>query len=375
MIPISLSLKYKKVCVIGGGKVALRKVKQFLLEDAKIVVVSPSFLPEFNDLNIHCIHDEYSMKYIKDMFMVYAATNDKKVNETVVQDCQEFNVLCGSATYSEDATFYSMSTYKHDLAMIALSTYQKLPYSKPLLEKMSQVLDDSRKRIELLENIRPYILDYVEDTKSYFEKLMSVDIKNIEFLYQSIINQQGVFFVYHHSDYQENFQFIHENSLVISLKEFEEIKDLFVYPVAYKVVPLVLDYGYIYHKIESMINSDWQICAPLMKDRNDIKNILSLYQDDECDMIYIIHPGSDKTLKRKIQDELQDRGKVYDFTEYMMLLLEKKYKVVFLLMTHGKHYHDLIKKMNYYQSMSYQLEYSDVLLENREIREYIEKRL
>ena len=373
MLPVCLSLKGKNVCVVGAGKVALRKVKQLLNEEALVTVISPDRIEEFNDLAIHYIHDYYSIDYIKDMFMVYASTNQKEVNHQIVDDCQKLNILCGSATYDQEASMYSMVSYHHDLALIALSTDQKLPYSKPLLQQMSKVLDDNQERIQLLKKIRPYILGYVKNTREYFEKLMTIDIEIIRFLYQSLKTRTGIIYIYHHSDYKETFDF--DDGIVLSLHEFESIKDLFISDVVYHVVPLILEKGYIYHKIENMLDQHWIYHQPLIQSSKDIEYLLSLYNDDKYEMIYIIHPRSDKVLKRQIQDILGDKGKVYEFTEYMMLSLEKQYKIVFLLMTHGKHYQDLVRKMNYYQSMGYQIEYSDVLLENSNIKEYIQSKV
>lgn len=371
MIPVSLSLKNKSVCIVGAGKVGYRKALQLLEEGAIVTVVSPYFLDSFQELDIIKIHDEYQKKYIENMFLVYSATCTRNINHQVIKDCQEMNILCGSASYDDEASFYSMATYQHELGMIALSTYQKLPYSKPLLKDMSMVLDNQKERIILLEKLRPFILQYVEDTRAYFHQLMEIDMKILEFLYQSLISFQGVFFVYHHSDYTKSYHFNYPCSLTLSLQEFKECYHLFVFPINYEVVPLLLSDGVIYRQLKQLIPKQWKYHDPLLYDDKDFQHVVSLTQDQKKFTIYIIHPRTDQLLKRKIQS-LITNGKVYDFNEYIMLSLEQKYKIVFLLMTHGQHYQNLIKKMQYYQSMGYQIEYSDVLLENKEIRKYIE---
>ena len=68
MIPVCISLKNRNVLIVGGGKVALRKAKLFLREEANITVISKIFEKEFDDLSVNCITDKYQHKYLKDMF-------------------------------------------------------------------------------------------------------------------------------------------------------------------------------------------------------------------------------------------------------------------------------------------------------------------
>ncbi|RKY84337.1 bifunctional precorrin-2 dehydrogenase/sirohydrochlorin ferrochelatase, partial [candidate division KSB1 bacterium] len=50
LYPIFLKLKDKPVIVVGGGKVAYRKVKSLLDAGAKITVVSPELDQDLRDL-------------------------------------------------------------------------------------------------------------------------------------------------------------------------------------------------------------------------------------------------------------------------------------------------------------------------------------
>ena len=65
MIPIGLNLKNKSVLIVGAGKVALRKAKLFLSQEAKVTIVSPCILDEFLDLDVICIVDRYEKKHLE----------------------------------------------------------------------------------------------------------------------------------------------------------------------------------------------------------------------------------------------------------------------------------------------------------------------
>ena len=61
--PVSLNIQGKRCVVIGGGEVALRKVKALLEHGASVQVVSPALCPELNQLAtskaIDVLHKEY----------------------------------------------------------------------------------------------------------------------------------------------------------------------------------------------------------------------------------------------------------------------------------------------------------------------------
>ncbi|WP_273543142.1 NAD(P)-dependent oxidoreductase [Staphylococcus shinii] len=53
MYPIQLNVTNKQIVIIGGGKIAYRKLTQILNEDAcSVMIISKKFLPEFLRLNI-----------------------------------------------------------------------------------------------------------------------------------------------------------------------------------------------------------------------------------------------------------------------------------------------------------------------------------
>jgi len=85
MIPLILNLKDKKILVIGGGKVALRKAKLFS-GFGNVTVVSEDFLPEFEDMNVTRIKSKVGNNIsamIANADIVIAATNDRNLNQNI----------------------------------------------------------------------------------------------------------------------------------------------------------------------------------------------------------------------------------------------------------------------------------------------------
>ncbi|EAG6181389.1 bifunctional precorrin-2 dehydrogenase/sirohydrochlorin ferrochelatase, partial [Listeria monocytogenes] len=57
--PIMLDITGKKVVIIGGGKVALRKITGLLDAGADILVVGLKILPEIKALDVRVVEEAY----------------------------------------------------------------------------------------------------------------------------------------------------------------------------------------------------------------------------------------------------------------------------------------------------------------------------
>ncbi|NLX61995.1 MAG: hydroxymethylbilane synthase [Tissierellia bacterium] len=142
--PIMVDISNKKLLIVGGGKIAYRKAKNFLSYKANVLVVSPEFIHEFYKLEreykgqISLIQDLYNKKYIEGAFLVVGATSSRQVNNQVAQDCHELNILCNIVDKKEESSFISPGLVKKDGLIISISTMGKFPYlSKRIKEDIA----------------------------------------------------------------------------------------------------------------------------------------------------------------------------------------------------------------------------------------------
>ena len=88
-LPVFLKIKGRPCLVVGGGKVAVRKVGLLRRAGAEITVVAPVFcdellaLREAGDITFH--HREFSDADVSNFVLVIAATDDRDVNRLVFQ--------------------------------------------------------------------------------------------------------------------------------------------------------------------------------------------------------------------------------------------------------------------------------------------------
>ncbi|MFR6019162.1 MAG: bifunctional precorrin-2 dehydrogenase/sirohydrochlorin ferrochelatase [Paraclostridium sordellii] len=161
--PIMIDLMGKEITVIGGGKIAYRKVNNFLKFGYEVTVVSREFIEDFKKIEnkIKIIKDEYSEKYIKDSFIVVAATNNKKVNESIGMFCRTNNKLVNVIDDQKLSNFIVPSCVKRGDLVISISTGGKSPSLASKIRKDLEIqYDDSYEEyLILLGELREQILE------------------------------------------------------------------------------------------------------------------------------------------------------------------------------------------------------------------------
>ena len=160
LYPVFIKLTNKICIVIGGGKIATRKVKSLLRAKANITVVSPEITTELRELaeknEITYIAQKYEHSFISDAFLVIAATNDEQVNIKIFQQAEKNNSLVNIVDVPDLCNFYVPSVYQQGDLKIAISTNGKAPaLARSLREEFEKLLPaELAERIIELDNLR-----------------------------------------------------------------------------------------------------------------------------------------------------------------------------------------------------------------------------
>jgi precorrin-2 dehydrogenase/sirohydrochlorin ferrochelatase len=131
LYPAMLRLSERLCVVVGGGEVALRKVKNLLAAGAKIRVISPHIVPE-----IAAYAREGCIEYLPRVylpgdaaqgFLVIAATNQRQVNQTVADEADTLGKLVNVVDDPAQCSFMVPAQYIKDGLQIAVSTQGQDP--------------------------------------------------------------------------------------------------------------------------------------------------------------------------------------------------------------------------------------------------------
>ncbi|WP_297598640.1 bifunctional precorrin-2 dehydrogenase/sirohydrochlorin ferrochelatase [uncultured Cetobacterium sp.] len=91
--PLFIDLNSRECLVVGGGNIALRKIKTLLEYGAKIKVVALELLPEIELLDVEVERRRFEAMDIQNKFLVVAATDNENLNEMIVDLCDDNNIL------------------------------------------------------------------------------------------------------------------------------------------------------------------------------------------------------------------------------------------------------------------------------------------
>ncbi|MHC1684674.1 MAG: bifunctional precorrin-2 dehydrogenase/sirohydrochlorin ferrochelatase [Clostridiaceae bacterium] len=167
--PIMINL-HKRLClIIGGGKVAYRKISELLENEVEIKIISKDINDDIKRLideeKVSYIGSEYKSEFLEKVFLVIIATNDKELNKKILQDCLERNILVNSVDNPKESNFIQPSKINKGDITISISTNGKSPIlSKIIKNKVSEIIDNSYSDyIDILGEYRTKALLYIDN--------------------------------------------------------------------------------------------------------------------------------------------------------------------------------------------------------------------
>jgi uroporphyrin-III C-methyltransferase/precorrin-2 dehydrogenase/sirohydrochlorin ferrochelatase len=130
--PLYLRLKDSRCLVVGGGEVALRKVRLLMKSGAAIRLIAPAIHPELTRLaaagNIEHVAEVFAPTQLNtDYSLVVAATDDRDTNQRVAETAQAARVLCNVVDDRELSTAIMPAIVDRSPLLIAVSSGGESP--------------------------------------------------------------------------------------------------------------------------------------------------------------------------------------------------------------------------------------------------------
>ena len=125
-LPLFIDTSGKKCLIIGGGKVASRKLIPILKSKMNVKMISPEIIDDIEHIikdNKNFIHEKrkFEENDIKDQFLIVAATNDKNTNALIAKIAKGKNILINMAEDSINGNVLIPSVVDRDPIKIAIS--------------------------------------------------------------------------------------------------------------------------------------------------------------------------------------------------------------------------------------------------------------
>ncbi|WP_138752413.1 precorrin-2 dehydrogenase/sirohydrochlorin ferrochelatase family protein [Paenibacillus sinopodophylli] len=124
--PVYLQLKGRRCLIIGGGRVAERKLLGLLAAGADhVCVISPAVTPRIAALAaegaVLCSLRSYEASDLEGARLLFAATNDKRLNAQAAEDAERMGIWASTADEAGKGSFISPSTIRRGDLLFAVT--------------------------------------------------------------------------------------------------------------------------------------------------------------------------------------------------------------------------------------------------------------
>ena len=189
LYPVFLNLEGKQCLVVGGGNVALRKVQGLLDAGARVTVIAPEVNPGIEALasegNVMILKRSFQPEIVEGQWLVFGATDDRKVNQAVFDACEQVRVLANVADDPPLCRFHVPSRYTEGMLQVAVSTGGGSPaFCARLSREFGSMLSPWAPRlVEWLDHLRGRLKERIPDDPKrrgvFLKSLMQSHIRTL----------------------------------------------------------------------------------------------------------------------------------------------------------------------------------------------------
>jgi len=200
---INLKIQKKKICVVGGGNEALKRITSLLKENCTITVISHETNKKINNL---ALKNKIQIKRKKlenanflekeKPFLVITTTNNRKLNSMIIEKARKLKILAYSSDNPDQSDFSHPAIVNLEKIIdIAIFTGSKSPaMAKKIKEKLEKSLQNSIsmediEQIKIQQIARAMIKDKIEEQSQ--RKKFLTQIMNDKKIKQLIKDKQG----------------------------------------------------------------------------------------------------------------------------------------------------------------------------------------
>lgn len=127
LYPVNLIVAGRSCLVVGGGRVALQKVRGLLDAGAEVTVVAPEIDEQIRSLGVACQQRPYERPEAADYRLALAATGDPAVNQQVYDDAEAAGVWINAADDPERCSFILPARVRQGRLLVTVSTQGHSP--------------------------------------------------------------------------------------------------------------------------------------------------------------------------------------------------------------------------------------------------------
>jgi len=183
--PVILDLKGRTVLVVGGGKVAQRKVEGLLQAGASVRLVAPELTPDLRQWSeegrVDWLARGFEPLDLEGCWLIIAATNDRLLNRAIRGRAEEAGLWINVVDQPEDCSFTLPACLRRGELLITVSTGGASPLlSARLKRRLGRQFDQAwEPYLRLLRAVRTAVLERglgPKENREIFEAVLAADL-------------------------------------------------------------------------------------------------------------------------------------------------------------------------------------------------------
>lgn len=130
-LPVGLSLKCRKILLVGGGEVAYSKFDKIIqFEPDSLTLIAKEFNPKYFDLSnckYQLIKKSFEESDLDGIDFVIVAIDDQKIQREIYQMCRSKKIMCNCVDLLDCCDFIFTAFVKKEDIVISINTNGKVP--------------------------------------------------------------------------------------------------------------------------------------------------------------------------------------------------------------------------------------------------------
>ena len=123
--PFYINIQKKYFLIVGGGKIACRRLKTLLKFDVNVVLIAPDISSEIKLIQnerLRLYEQAFEEKFLDKINYLILATNDKDLHKAVSELARKKGISVNDASCKENCDFYFPSIIDKDELLISVTS-------------------------------------------------------------------------------------------------------------------------------------------------------------------------------------------------------------------------------------------------------------
>lgn len=148
--PVNLLLEKRACLIVGGGKVAARKVKGLLETGCGVTVVAPKIREDISEMaregQVEIIQRDFRESDLEGIALVFATTDDRAFNENLLEMARTRGVMCCAVDENwRGGDFIRPASFEKNGVQVAISTHGRA------CRRTKMIKDNLSRHVEMVD--------------------------------------------------------------------------------------------------------------------------------------------------------------------------------------------------------------------------------